>query len=259
MTMNEQTEALRIDNVYAGYKKKEILRGLTLCVEHGEVVSIIGPNGSGKSTLLKVAAGFLQPSAGKVWLHGRDITWRPAHERVHLGLNYLMQGGRVFLNLTVEENLALASELLTVDQREQALSEVHEVFPILPRLHKTRAGLLSGGEQQSLALAMIVVRKPRVLLLDEPTAGLHPMAAGEVLRKVQEFNQKWKITIVLVEQNITEAINIAQRTVILLNGVVVFTTERPTTDLTTERLEEFFWSGSDRVRGSRPMLNLPRP
>ncbi len=252
--MDARTQALRIDNVYAAYKKKEVLRGVSLCVEHGDLVSIIGPNGSGKSTLLKVAAGFLKPLAGEVWLDGTEITSRAAHDRVHLGLNYFMQGGRVFLNLTVEENLALASELLPADQVEESLSEVLEVFPILRRLHKTRAGLLSGGEQQSLALAMIVVRKPKVLLLDEPTAGLHPMLVGDVLRKVQEFNQKWKTTILLVEQNITEAISIAQRTVILLNGNIVFSTERPAIDLTTARLEELFWSGSDRLRASRPML-----
>ena len=115
------------------------------------------------------------------------------------------------------------------------------MFPKLRDLLGKRAGLLSGGERQALALAMIVTRKPHVLLLDEPTAGLNPMLVKDVLKRVQEFNQIWKMTVVIVEQNIPEAMSIAQRTLVLVNGEIVFASTRPAEELTNERLEQFFW------------------
>jgi branched-chain amino acid transport system ATP-binding protein len=247
LIFKEAMEALRVENIHAAYKKKEVLRGVSLRIEDGELLAIIGPNGSGKSTLLKVVSGFLKPLTGNVWLKHRNITSLSPHERIHLGLHYFMQGGRVFPNLTVRENLALASDLVRDDQREQALSEVHQMFPKLRDLLDKRAGLVSGGQRQALALAMIVTRKPHVLLLDEPTAGLNPMLVKDVLKRVQEFNQIWKMTVVLVEQNIRETMSIAHRTLVLVNGEIVFVSTRPAEELTNERLEQFFWSKGDRV------------
>jgi branched-chain amino acid transport system ATP-binding protein len=247
---------LGIQNVHAAYFKKEVLRGVSLSAGEGELVAIIGPNGSGKSTLLKVAAGFLKPSHGSVELDGQNITPLPTHDRIHLGLAYFMQGGRVFPNLTVRENLDMASVLIPVTQREESISLAQSVFPKLRHLFKKRAGLLSGGEQQLLALAMVVVRRPRVLLLDEPTAGLAPLLAQGMLKRVQELNQAWQVTILLVEQNIREAISIARRAVVLVNGEIMLETERPAEEITAERLEQFFWStgksANERARLERP-------
>lgn len=240
------TKILGIENVHAAYKKKEVLRGVSLSAGEGELVAIIGPNGSGKSTLLKVASGFLKPSSGSVEFNGRNITSLPTHDRIRLGLAYFMQGGRVFPNLTVRENLNMASALIPIEQREESISVARSVFPKLSQLFEKRAGLLSGGEQQSLGLAMVVVRRPRVLLLDEPTAGLSPLLVQEMLKKVQEFNQRWKVTVLLVEQSIREAISVARRAVVLVNGEIVFETERPAEEITTERLEQFFWSTGER-------------
>jgi branched-chain amino acid transport system ATP-binding protein len=249
-------EALRIENVYAAYKKKEVLRGLSLCAETGELIAIIGPNGSGKSTLLKVVAGFLKPSSGSVRFAERNITALPAHQRIHLGLAYFMQGGRVFPNLTVRENLRMASALIPAGEREEAIAVAHSVSPKLGQLLEKRAGLLSGGEQQSLALAMVVIRKPRLLLLDEPTAGLAPVLVQEMLRRVEEFSRTWKITVLLVEQNIREAMSIAGRALVLVNGEIVFETERPAEEITTERLAQFFWSTGERSKKSAGLESL---
>lgn len=235
-------EELLVKDLHAAYVKKEVLKGISLSARAGEIVTIVGPNGSGKSTMLKVIAGFLRPSCGAVWLGGRDITPLAPHERARQGLAYFMQGGRIFLNLTVAENLALASMATGRNGQTGAFDEAYDIFPLLKEYAHKRGGLLSGGERHALALAMTTLAKPRLLLLDEPTAGLSPALVKEMLAKVSDINAALKTTVLLVEHNLHEALRISQRAVVLVRGEVVYETEHPQQDITVSRMEQFFWA-----------------
>jgi urea transport system ATP-binding protein len=201
-------------------------------------VAIIGPNGAGKSTLLKVIAGFLRPTAGTVLLNGRDVTRLAPHERVRAGIGYFMQGGRAFPSLTVRENLSMAGD--EHGSGKGNLEQVLEVFPKLREISGRRAGLLSGGERQALALAMTLVRRPTVLLLDEPSAGLSPRLVREMLDKVREIGQSWGLAVVMVEQNVREALGAAHRVCVLAEGRSVFEASQPGELLRSEKLGALF-------------------
>ena len=177
---------LALNKVHAGYGKKEILHGVSLQVTAGEFISIIGVNGAGKSTLLKVVAGLIRQSEGDVILGGQDISRKPIHARVRDGLSYFMQGGQVFPSLTVKENLGLAAQSRKVAEREQVFADSLHHFPALCEKYNQRAGLLSGGQRQALAFCMVLALGPKVLLLDEPTAGLSPALAKSILERVYQ-------------------------------------------------------------------------
>lgn len=232
--------ALQLQNIQAGYGKKEILRGLSLSVQKGEILALIGPNGAGKSTLLKVVAGLLQPWKGSILLEGMDITTLPVHQRIQHGLAYLMQGGEVFPSLSVKENLEMSAAMLPKEERSKAMEEVLTLFPMLKENRHQRAGLLSGGQRQALALGMILIKRPKVLLLDEPSAGLAPKLAQDLLEKVRELNQHWGITLLLVEQRVREALLLAHRAEVLLNGEVVLEAPNPRELLASRQLEALF-------------------
>lgn len=212
---------LSVDDIYASYYKKGILRDVSLYVNDGEIVGLIGPNGAGKSTLLKVIAGLLMPRGGHVHFLNQDITKMPPHQRAKLGLSYFIQGGAVFPSLTVKENLELGGIDLSRSELERQADMVMELFPSLSKLNSRRAGLLSGGEKQMLALGMVLLGKPKLLLLDEPSAGLSPALVKEVLDKVRQINRRYEISIVLVEQNIKEALEISERIYLFQNGHIV--------------------------------------
>jgi ABC-type branched-subunit amino acid transport system ATPase component len=216
---------LRVEGIRAGYGKKEILHGVDLEVKAGEIIVLAGANGAGKSTFLKVVAGLLKPTAGTVQLDGKDVTSLPAHRRTRLGVGYLLQGGEVFPSLTVEENLSTASGHDSLDP--ESVEPVLSLFPPLRQMLQRRAGLLSGGERQMLALAMVLVRQPRLLLLDEPTAALAPSIASETLHKVSEFCQQQGIGAVLVEQRLREALAFSDRALALVLGRVEMETRDP--------------------------------
>ena len=232
--------AVRLEAIHAGYGKKEVLRGISLDIRQSQMVAVIGPNGSGKSTLLKVIAGFLAPGSGDVWFDGQRVTNFAQHHRVRLGIAYFMQGGRVFPNLTVDEYLRMGTITLPPGEREEREAEALTLFPNLTNFFRRRAGLLSGGERQALALAMLLIRRPRLLLLDEPSAGLSPKAVRDMLDKVREFNEREGGTVLLVEQNIHHALNICERAVALVNGAVALETRNPTEWLTSGELEQVF-------------------
>jgi len=234
--------ALRLERIRAGYGKKEILRGLSLAVQAGEIVALIGANGAGKSTLLKVAIGLLPPWEGSVYWDGRDITRQPVHERVRMGIAYLIQGGEVFPSLSVKENLEMGVLALSKSQREEAIEMVVSLFPALRDNWSRRAGLLSGGQRQALALGMVLCQRPKVLLLDEPSAGLAPKWAQDILSKVQELNQRLGITVLLVEQRVREALSTAHRAVVLVGGEIALETRHPEELLTSGELEMFLLS-----------------
>lgn len=231
---------IRVRDILAGYGKKEVLRGISLDVAKGELLALIGPNGSGKSTFLKVLAGFLLPTCGEVWFDHQNITRMAPDRRVKTGLRYFMQGGRVFPNLTVKENLEMGAITVPATEKDEKIAAVIELFPHLENLLSRRSGSLSGGERQALALAMLLITRPRLLLLDEPSAGLSPLLTEAMMRKVHELTRMWGITVVLVEQNIRQALSICDRAILLANGNVVLETNQPTNWLASNELEQFF-------------------
>lgn len=211
------TAALSVESLEAGYEPGlPIVRGASLAVAPGEIVAILGPNGAGKSTLIKAIAGLVPVSAGRVLLGDDDITAVPAHRMIRRGLGFVPQTENVFAGLTVEDNLDLAASLLRVPKQER-LAETYAFFPDLARQRRLAAGALSGGQRQMLAVARALVTGPRVLMLDEPSAGLSPKLVGLVFEKLAEIRRSG-VTIVLVEQNARAALALADRAAILVEG-----------------------------------------
>lgn len=209
--------ALTIENLEAGYEPGlPIVRGASLAVSPGEIVAILGPNGAGKSTLVKAVAGLVPITGGRVLLHGQDITRVPAHRLVFEGLAFVPQTENVFTNLTIAENLELAAAILKVPRRER-LEPIYAMFPDLHRQRTLLAGRLSGGQRQMLAVARALIARPRVLMLDEPSAGLSPKLVGEVLAQMRTVRDAG-VTVVLVEQNVKAALAVADRAAVLLEG-----------------------------------------
>jgi ABC-type branched-subunit amino acid transport system ATPase component len=212
------TPLLEVRDLVAGYGDSDILRGLSLRVDPGELVAVIGPNGAGKSTLLKALAGLVRPRAGRIALHGADITGAGTHRIVASGLCYVPQEANVFASLSVWENLTIGAWTAPASLRERA-GVVVELFPILAERRRARAGTLSGGERQMLAMAMALMVKPRLLLLDEPSAGLAPALQRLVFDRVREINASG-IGILLVEQNARESLALCHRAYVLAMGRV---------------------------------------
>lgn len=208
-------------DIRAGYNGREILTGTTLIVNSCEIVALIGPNGAGKSTVLRVASGFIFPRQGKITFDGIDITYLETNKRMSLGIGYFLQGGEVFSDMTVYENLEMGSNLKKTILKER-IEEAMNLFPLLKDKLKKRAGLLSGGEKQMLALGMIMLNRPKLLLLDEPSAGLAPGLVKGIMEKIVEINNTYNTAILLVEQKVREALEIADRGYLFKNGQVVF-------------------------------------
>jgi len=211
------TALLEVRDLVAGYGDSDILRGLSLRVEECELVAVIGPNGAGKSTLLKTLAGIVRPRAGRITLRGDDITGAGAQRIVAGGLCYVPQEANVFASLTVWENLTIGAWTAPRAQDERAAAVV-ELFPVLAERRRARAGTLSGGERQMLAMGMALMVEPRLLLLDEPSAGLAPALQRLVFDRVREINARG-IGILLVEQNARESLALCHRAYVLAMGV----------------------------------------
>ena len=210
-------DALSVEGLEAGYESGlPIVRGASLSVGRGEIVALLGPNGAGKSTLVKAVAGLVPISAGRVRLDGEDITQAPAHRMLSRGLAYVPQSDNVFSNLSVAENLELAAALQKVNRRER-LPALYAMFPDLERQRALLAGRLSGGQRQMLAIARALIRVPKLLLLDEPSAGLSPRLVGEVFAKLLEIRASG-VSVLLVEQNVKAALSIADRAAVLVEG-----------------------------------------
>ena len=190
---------LELHDIHASYLQKEILRGVSLTVHAGEIVALLGENGSGKSTTLKVIAGLLAPSQGNVRYDGIELNGLDVVERQRLGIGYLMQGGRVFPNLTVQENFDLAAAEARDDGRKPA--QLGHWFPLLGDRCHDRAGLLSGGQRQMLAIEMVFSQNPMLLLLDEPTAALVDELAVSILKAIHQYTVEGVAAALVVEQN----------------------------------------------------------
>ena len=208
---------IECNGIAAGYVKGlNILQGVDLIVDEKEIVSIIGPNGAGKSTLLKAIMGIINISGGRFFINGVEKTNTPTHQIVSEGVGYVPQVENVFPSLTIEENLEIGSWSVK-DNIKQSISKIYDDFPMLKERHKDKAGNLSGGQRQILALARALVTSPSILLLDEPSAGLSPVAIKEVFEIVKEINSRG-VAILLVEQNATRALNFSDRGDVLEQG-----------------------------------------
>lgn len=202
---------LELRDLHVHYGNIEVLHGINVYVEEGEIVTILGANGAGKSTTLMSISGLVHPSSGGIWFEGKPLHTLPSHEVVRLGITQAPEGRRIFGTLTVQENLELGA--FTRNDSKAARETLHWIFDLFPRLlerQKQLAGTLSGGEQQMLAIGRALMSRPRVLLLDEPSLGLSPIMVRAILDTARAINQAG-VTIVLVEQNARAALKIATR------------------------------------------------
>ena len=212
---------LEVENLQAGYGTEEVLHGVSLRVDEGEIVSILGANGAGKTTTLLTISGLVRASGGAVRFQGEDLHTLPSHEVVRRGLTQSPEGRRVFGVLTVLENLRLGA--FTVGDKEKAEQTLDWIFDLFPRLHERKdqlAGTLSGGEQQMLAIGRAVMARPELLLLDEPSMGLAPIVVQEIFDVIKDINDSGT-TILLVEQNARKALQIADYAYVMETGHIV--------------------------------------
>ncbi|MEM4497924.1 MAG: ABC transporter ATP-binding protein [Nitrososphaerota archaeon] len=213
---------IKVSGLNAGYRKLQVLFDVSASFDREKINVIIGPNGSGKSTLLRSIFGLTTIYSGSITLDGMELVGRAPHEIARIGVAYLPQTENIFENLTVEENLRMAGYVLKRDELEERVEEMAELFPVIKRYWKRRARLLSGGERQMIAMAMALLRKPKVMLFDEPTGGLAPKIASEVLSKIVELRDALRMTIILVEQNARKALEIGDKAYLLVGGRLVF-------------------------------------
>lgn len=213
---------LRTVKLNAGYKELHILFDVDAEIERNKITAIVGPNGSGKSTLLKSIFGLATIHSGQVYLNGGDITNYPPHTRTKMGIAYLPQTDNVFTNLSVEENLRIAAYTVNRDEVKDRICAALDVFPELMKFMKRKAGTLSGGERQMLAMATALVRKANVLMLDEPTAQLAPKFAEIIFDRIVKLRDDLNLTILLVEQNVRRALEISDDAYLLVSGRVAF-------------------------------------
>jgi branched-chain amino acid transport system ATP-binding protein/neutral amino acid transport system ATP-binding protein len=208
---------LSVAGLVVGYGAgEEILKGVDLALEAGEIAAVIGPNGAGKSTLLKAIAGLLKPSRGTIRLKGESAAGRPPQELCRIGLAYVPQEQNIFPTMSVRENLEIGGYVDAAGASAR-IARAFERFPVLARKRRQAARSLSGGERQILAMAMALMVEPAVLLLDEPSAGLAPLAAEALFESIRAVNAEG-VAIVMVEQNASEALAIAGRAYILVDG-----------------------------------------
>jgi len=238
---SQEDYALKLTDLSAGYNTGLILSGLNLNVDKGERVALIGPNGSGKSTLLKTIVGDIYYHGGAVNLNGQDLSAYSISQRVDVGISYLRQGCNVFGNLTVKENLYLAARATNTPQTAQ--SRIHfllQSFDDLKPILSKRAGLLSGGQKQMLAVAMTLCRKVKLLLLDEPIAGLMPATAEKILRIVGDVQSNEGFTVIVIEHRLRLITKLVSRVVVMREGHIVADTRSPSNMLDTSWLSQHY-------------------
>ena len=212
---------LKIDNLHTTYGPVEALHGINMTIEAGAIVGVLGANGAGKTTLLKSIAGLLRVSQGRTVYAGKDITNQPAQRIVKLGVALVPQGRLLFTEMSVRENLEMGAYRLH-DRAEfnQRLDDVQEMFPILKERSQQMVALMSGGEQQMLAVARALMTKPDLILLDEPSIGLAPKIFDQILATIKELNTNRKTTIVIAEQNVKKILKIVDYAYVLESGKV---------------------------------------
>lgn len=215
---------LVVQNLAHSYGVIEAVKDISFEVQQSEIVSIIGANGAGKTSLMGTLSGLLIPTSGKIFFGGQDFTQMPSYKRVHRGISLVPEGRRVFPKLSVRENLILGAFLEKDNKKiSKLLDENFSLFPILAERSTQAAGLLSGGEQQMLAIARGLMSNPKLLLLDEPSMGVAPLIVEKIFLTLKELNAQKKLTILLVEQNAKKALSLCHRALVLDQGKVVLT------------------------------------
>ncbi len=246
---------LEVDALEAGYEDALVLWGVSFRADADEIVAVIGPNGAGKSTLLKAVYGLVTRRAGTVTWEGGDVTGVRADRLTRRGLNFVPQTANVFPTLTVAENLHVGSLVVPKAERQAAAERMRELFPILRERARQRAGTLSGGERKLVALARALVARPKLLLLDEPSAGLSPQAMELVFEKLLEIH-RLGVGIVMVEQNARRALALAHRGYVLDAGRNAI--EGHGADLLKDRkVEELYLGGSGTIASSSTSTSTP--
>lgn len=211
---------LSFENVHTSYGMIEALHGVSLVVNQGEIVTLIGANGAGKTTLLMTLCGNPRATAGNIVYQGKDITKATTHEIMRMGIAISPEGRRVFPSLSVLENLEMGAFFAAKADIEQDINKVFTLFPRLKERAKQRAGTMSGGEQQMLAIGRALMSRPNLLLLDEPTLGLAPLVIAQIFEIIQEIRDQG-VTVFLVEQNANKALSVADRAYVLENGHII--------------------------------------
>jgi branched-chain amino acid transport system ATP-binding protein len=238
---------LAIENIHAGYGRVRVLHDVTLSLASGEAIGVLGPNGAGKTTLLRTIAGLCTVYDGSVVFDGKPLDGMPVHARASLGLAHVPEGRRIWPSLTVEENLLIGAWRLTPAERKREVSalldSVIDLFPRLKERFRARAGVLSGGEQQMLAIGRALMSKPSVILVDEPSIGLAPIMVEAVMGALHRLRQQQNLAIMLVEQRTQEILDLCDRVYILNRGRLVDGGRRRE-ELTREAIEAaYFRSG----------------
>ncbi len=235
---------LKLEGVRAFYGPIEALKGVSLSVKEGEVVTLLGANGAGKSTTLMAISGVNKIGGGSITYDGRRIDGLPPHEIVKQGLSQVPEGRRIFSRLTVRENLDMGA--FTIRDKalaEKNLSEVYDLFPVLKERQSQQGGTLSGGEQQMLAIGRALMSSPKLLLLDEPSLGLAPIVVTKIFKIIKDINRRG-VTVLLVEQNARAALNLADRAYVLETGRI--TLEGPAKELLeNEKVRKAYLGESD--------------
>jgi len=213
-------QVLQVKDLSSGYGKVTILRDINFQIEENEVVAFIGSNGAGKTTLLKTISKLISPFTGEIIFEGQNITKYPPHLISRAGITHVPEGGKLFPNMTVYENLLMGTYKNRKKIKSNILEEIYEIFPILKKREKQLAKTLSGGEKQMLSIGRSLASQPRFLMLDEPSQGLAPKLVDDIYQKLSILKKKG-ITILLIEQNINYALQFAERAYVLENGKIV--------------------------------------
>lgn len=215
------TTLLSVENLHAHYGKSHVLHGVDLCVARNEVVSLVGRNGSGRSTTMKAIMGLVAPSAGSVRLRGRDLAGARPYAICRAGIAYVPEEREVFANLTVDENLRMGEQPPVPGAHRWTVEQMFDYFPRLKERRNTKAGSMSGGEQQMLTICRSLLGNPLVMLIDEPTEGLAPKIVAQVGECIQDMHRKG-VSVLLVEQKLTIALKVSTRVCVMGHGRIVF-------------------------------------
>jgi len=241
------TALLQIEDLHIAYGAVEAIKGISLTLNKGEIVTVLGANGAGKSTLLRAVSGLIAPRAGQIAHNDVALNGMPAHEIMMRGISHSPEGRRVFATLTVEENLNLGAYLHRRQKSRirESKERIFELFPILVKRRRQLSGTLSGGEQQMLAIGRALMSEPSVLLLDEPSLGLSPIFVKLIFDIIQEINTQG-VSILLVEQNARKALRVADRGYVLETGSI--TTSGPARELSNDAQVQAAYLGGDAFK-----------
>jgi len=234
-------ELLRVEDLVSGYGKIEVLKKVSITVNEGEIVCVLGANGAGKTTLINTISGLVPVRSGKILFMWKDITHMPPHKRVELGLVQVPEGRKIFPKLTVLENLEIgAFTVNSTELKKKNLEWIYSLFPILYERRKQKAGTLSGGEQQMLAIGRALMSNPKLLMLDEPSMGLAVKMISLIFDVIKEISKK--VSILLVEQNANKALSIVDRGYLIETGKIVLSASRDVL-ITSEEVRKVYLGG----------------